>query len=314
MNNLFSLTLNTLRETLRDPIFFMLLLFAMIFIGLFPGMALFMISDEIKFIVDSGMATILTFGLLAAVLSSSNTVNREMRNGTVLLLMSKPVNRVVFVLSKIIGVSIALMFFVFICISSTIFSIGVFLDMENFVCGYLYIGVILFAFIFSGVRNYYKGTPFGANCVYVLLVTMPIIVYFFGSMSGAIDFSSLLIALALLFCAVILMGAITVLLAIKYDLVVNMFLSMTIFLGGLLSSYFVKVSSDITILGPVVKLFSYIIPNWQFFWLADALTKRSEIPLSYLGMNIVYALVYLALCSYWAISLFDKRELAKTVE
>ena len=86
MFNFFKITSNTFKESVREPIFFLMLFAALVLIGHYPSAALFVFSEQLKLVVDSSMATSLIFGLVAGVLCASHTVAREMRNGTVLLL------------------------------------------------------------------------------------------------------------------------------------------------------------------------------------------------------------------------------------
>ena len=83
MFNYFKITINTFKESVREPIYFLMLLAGLVLIGSYPSAALFVFSEQLKLVVDSSMATGLIFGLLIAVLSASHTVTREMRNGTV---------------------------------------------------------------------------------------------------------------------------------------------------------------------------------------------------------------------------------------
>jgi len=54
-----------------------------------------------------------------------------------------------------------------------------------------------------------------------------------------------------------------------------------------------------------------LLPNWQVFWLADALATRKNIPLEYLGLAAGYVVLYIALCSMWAVLVFQDKEIAK---
>ncbi|MBP3393131.1 MAG: ABC transporter permease subunit, partial [Lentisphaeria bacterium] len=100
---IYKLARNTFIECIREPIYFLMLASALIMIGLFPTAAMFVFREQIKLVVDSSMATTLVFSLVVAVVCAAHTISREMKNGTVLLLMSKPVTRGSFVLGKILG-------------------------------------------------------------------------------------------------------------------------------------------------------------------------------------------------------------------
>ena len=128
MFNFFKITSNTFKESVREPIFFLMLFAALVLIGHYPSAALFVFSEQLKLVVDSSMATSLIFGLVAGVLCASHTVAREMRNGTVLLLLSKPVYRWTFVFGKIIGIALAVTLFAAVCNFAAVISVYVATD------------------------------------------------------------------------------------------------------------------------------------------------------------------------------------------
>jgi len=74
------------------------------------------------------MAVTMMSGLFVAVLCAGHTINREMKNGTVLLLMSKPITRFTYVLSKMSGILISLTAFLLICCSATCATVEIAID------------------------------------------------------------------------------------------------------------------------------------------------------------------------------------------
>jgi len=53
-----------------------------------------------------------------------------------------------------------------------------------------------------------------------------------------------------------------------------------------------------------------VVPNWQLFWLADALEGKNEIPWSYVGRAFGYVVGYLGASLVLAVLLFEDRELS----
>ena len=107
--------------------------------------------------------------------------------------------------------------------------------------------------------------------------------------------------------ALIILTSIAVTLAIKFELTTSLFLSFIIFVGGLLSDYMIlKPSKGINIVG---FIFNGIIPNWQHFWLADALDNGSVIPFGYIIKTIIYSLCYLAFVLFSGIIIFKHVDL-----
>tara|TARA_Y100000588_G_scaffold355776_1_gene411332 strand:+ start:7067 stop:8914 length:1848 start_codon:yes stop_codon:yes gene_type:complete len=58
------------------------------------------------------------------------------------------------------------------------------------------------------------------------------------------------------------------------------------------------------------KMLYVFIPNWQLFWLADALGPGKTIPWGYVGRSFLYVLSYLGLALMAAFYLFEDRELS----
>jgi hypothetical protein len=52
-----------------------------------------------------------------------------------------------------------------------------------------------------------------------------------------------------------------------------------------------------------------VVPNWQLFWLADALENKKSIPWSYVGRSFAYVLGYLGAVLAVALVMFEDREL-----
>lgn len=105
------LTLNAFRECLREPVYFLTLIVAVLLIGAMPATTLFVFRQQLWMVLDNALALTLLLGFIAAVLCSTHCIRREMTNGTVLLLLSKPVSRISFIASKVIGIDVAMAVF-----------------------------------------------------------------------------------------------------------------------------------------------------------------------------------------------------------
>lgn len=317
MRNFFHVARNTFRECLREPIFFILLVSAITIIGLFPTLTLFVFREQVKLVIDSAMATTLVFGLVTAVLCASHTVSREISNGTVLLLLSKPVSRWSFIVSKIVGILAALTVFVFICNGATLISLRIAKDQFqlDYLTFYTYFGLIIISVLWGAWRNYFSRKSFPAATIIALMFIIPIFILIspFLPSEGKITniHIEVLPALMLLFFAVWAMGAVSVMISAKLDMVGNLLVSSVFFFSGLVSDYFLADSAGTF----SFKSFLYaIIPNWQFFWLADALSNKKIIPLEYIAWSGLYIILYIAFCSIIAITLFSDKEIAENVK
>ncbi len=100
---------NTLVESIRQPIYFVLVGIGIIALVMNLSLSSFTLQDDNKFLIDMGMTTIFLIGLLIAAFVATSVLAEEIKNKTVLTVVSKPVGRPVFIFGKYCGVSAALM-------------------------------------------------------------------------------------------------------------------------------------------------------------------------------------------------------------
>ncbi len=285
-------------------------------IGLFPSVSLFVFHEQLKLVVDSSMATTLLFGLIIAVFCSSSAISREINNGTVLLLLSKPVSRWSFILAKVAGILVAITLFVAICNISTLISLRVAKDQFDleYLTFYIYYGMIVAGMGWGALRNFYAKKSFSASSIMSISILLPItlaVVHFIPVQGKLISLHTEVIsAQLLLFFAVWIMVAITVMLSTKLDLVANLLISSLLFFFGLVADYFLGASAGTLSFSAILYA---IIPNWQFFWMADALTNKQTIPWEYVGWTGVYTVFYISICTVAAVTLFNDKEIAENV-
>ena len=324
MSSVFRLSLNACRECLREPVFYLMLLAALVMIGLFPYFSMFVFRQQIRLVCDSSMATTMLFGLFAAVLCSARTINREMKNGTVLLLMSKPVSRFSFVISKVCGILISLTVFVLICNAATWLSVLIAKDQfrlsKPLLCWYF--GAICLAALYGGVRNFISQKSFSSNAVVAMAVLFPVIaavaqVVRSRTLSEVLKADTesymqadvLVPALCMLFFAVWIMGVISSALATRMEIVGNLMVCLILFLAGMVLHYF---AASVFGTGSVGALLcTSLVPNWQLFWMADVLSNRIHIPAPYFIWTAVYSILYCTAWIGWAFFLFQDSELAR---
>ena len=324
MFTFFRLAMNACRECLREPVFYLMLLAALIMIGLFPYFSMFVFRQQIRLVCDSSMATTMLFGLFAAVLCSARTISREMKNGTVLLLMSKPVSRFSFVIAKMCGILTSLTLFVFICNAATWLSVLVAKEQFHQSKPLLmwYFGTICIAAIYGGVRNFISQKSFSSNAVLAMALIYPIVAavaqrirasslseVFLADKESFMAADILLPALCMLFFAVWIMGIVSSALAMKMEIVGNLMVCLVLFLLGMVLHYF---AANVFGTGSTLALLcTSLVPNWQLFWMADVLSNRIHIPSSYFVWTALYSVFYCAAWIGWAFFLFQDSELAR---
>src|ERR1041384_1013716 len=108
MGRFLTIAFNAFQELVRQPVFLLLLSASSSFSIALAAMPFFGLGDEPKMVKDSTLAITLLAGLFGAVMSASASVSREIRSGTALAVLSKPVGRAQFPLAKFAGVAAAL--------------------------------------------------------------------------------------------------------------------------------------------------------------------------------------------------------------
>src|SRR5574344_150874 len=104
MRETYSIAKNSFMELLRQPIFLILMSASSAFIVFLAATPSFALGDDVKLVKTSTMAILLLSGIFAAVLAATSSLADELKGGTALAVLSKPVSRISFLLGKLIGV------------------------------------------------------------------------------------------------------------------------------------------------------------------------------------------------------------------
>ena len=103
MNQFAAIAVNTFKETIRDRILGVIVVFALIMIagGLWLGSI--SLGQQGRMMKDFGLAAVTLFGLIVAVFVAASLVHKEVEKRTVFVLFSKPVSRSAFIAGKFAG-------------------------------------------------------------------------------------------------------------------------------------------------------------------------------------------------------------------
>jgi ABC-type transport system involved in multi-copper enzyme maturation permease subunit len=98
-----AIAVNTFRETIRDRILAVIVVFALLMIvgGLWLGSI--SLGEQGRMMIDFGLVAVTFFGLVVAVFVAAGLVRKEVEKRTVFVLFSKPVSRSAFIGGKFIG-------------------------------------------------------------------------------------------------------------------------------------------------------------------------------------------------------------------
>ena len=281
----------TTLEALRQPFLLLLTATCTIGISLMPALLMHTMGDAPKLVQDSALALHFVCGLLLGGYAASAALGREIRRGTLAVILSKPVERGTFFLAKFAGVAGVLALFSVATGFATLLAVHVADAPANFfdwkTGGPLYAAPVV-AFVIAGVINYTKRRPF-VSLAFVLLVVCLGVVFLYGAVTQSVTWRVLPASLLVTFATFVLAG-IAIALITRLDLVPTLAVCTVIFLVGLMTDYLLGRAAGSN--GLIAFVYD-LIPNWQHFWLADALTGEGTIPWRYVGRVGIYATFYL---------------------
>jgi len=316
---------NSALEIIRDPIYLILLTVTFALIGFLPVVSAYSMGGQQKFVHDSSLAALWLIGLMAAAFGASSAVTKEIQRGTALAVLSKPVDRWLFILAKFVGLCFAL---AVLCLAGTVATLAASrMAAEDFkidpVMAWPYYLTIVAGYLVAAFFNYFLKRQFQQDAVWLttlLFVLGFVVVNFFDAQGkphafGALVDWRLVPACVLIFLALLVMASLTIALSTRLDTVPTLTLSVGLFLLGLMSDYlfgrhlFGAEAAHSHLLRAVYGTVYTLVPNWQHFWMADALSSDHPIPWKYVLSAARYAGLYLAAWLSFGLFLFEEREL-----
>lgn len=320
MRQFLTISVNAFMELVRQPIFLLLMTGSLAFEIFLAVPYYFAFGDEPKLVENSVLAVMLLSGLFGAVLSASSSLAREIRDGTALVVLSKPVGRLQFLLAKFTGLAAALTVLTYVNM------IGVLLASRMAFDAYgktdlpaigIVGGGIALAYALAGFSNFFLRRTFVSDAVFgvVVLVTFAaFLVFQFTKQMESLDTVAqvnwnLLPAGILILFALWILAALALACSTRLDTIPTLAICSAIFLIGLMSDYFFGRAAEHGSWWASI-LYS-VIPNWQLFWLADAINMgKDTFHWGYVVKALGYAVCYAGAALAAGAMLFEERELS----
>lgn len=258
LQQLISIARNTFTESIRQPIFAVLILVGALAMVLNPSLAAYSMETgggDNKMLIDLGLSTIFLVSLLLAAFTATGVLASEVENRTVLTVVSKPVPRPVFVLGKFVGVAGAIAVAYYILAVVFLFTVRhrvMSTASDHFDGPVITFGLLaaLAAVGFAAWGNYFYRWVFTSTVVKALLVTITIafaLVLVVGKewvfQSPAHDFLErdgemlqLSVGLVFVFEAVLVLTAVAIAASTRLGQVMTLLVCFGVFLLGLISN------------------------------------------------------------------------------
>ena len=326
LEQLFAIARNTLLESIRQPIVLVVCAAATILVVMSNPFSAWTMQDDQRMFVDIGLSTVFLSTAVLASFIATNVITREIDNRTVLTVVSKPVPRPVFVVGKFLGVSgsmvVAFLYlslvFMLVEVHGTLQTARDPLHMPVILFG---LGAVLAAVGVGAWMNYFYNRNFAA---WTIGLGVPFLAFAYllallfdaewNSVPIATQFEpEMWKALFLIGLAALVLNAVAITASTRFGQVITLLVVLGIFLLGLLSDWMLgsRLASG-EAPGALAKAFlstcRAALPNFQVFWLSDALTQKKSIPLDYIGYTVPYTLALVTALLSLATALFQRRE------
>ncbi len=379
MRQFYTIALNAFMELVRQPVFLLLATCSAVFEIFLAVPYYFAFGDEPKLVKNSVLAVMLLAGLFGAVLSASASLAREIRSGTALAVLSKPVGRAQFLLAKFAGLALALTLITYINLVAALVASRMAFDAyggTDLPALGIFCGGVVAAYALAGFSNFFLRRTFVSDAFFALAMLLTLAAFLIFQFThqtmtlgeaAAVDWRLIPVSILILF-ALWIFAALALACSTRLDMIPTLAVCSTFFLMGIMSDYLLGrradpvwqyglkeelgssrwTDSQKVLLKQIIEKYDTdrsgtlelaerdsinaedkarltaagmggshwasvlytVIPNWQLFWLADALTLgKSPFHWGYVGKAFAYAAGYIGAVLLVAVWLFEEREL-----
>lgn len=316
---LYSIAKNTFVETLRQPIYAVIIVCALLLFILSPSITMYTMDEDVKLLRELGLSTLFLTGLFIAVFSATGAITEEIETKTITTVLSKPVARPLFVIGKFLGISLAVILAHYLGTIAYLLAArhGVLenvtdeMDMPVIVAATL---VLSLTFLISSFMNYVYDWNLQATAIVfgfilgnfaLLFLTFIDKEWRFGLFLGQFNLFDLF-ASFLLLLGILILVALAVLFSTRMNVVLTLTCCIAFFLLGLISDWLYGQLADKFFWA---KIISALLPNMQVFWVSDAIYETGKIPVSYLWQGLCYSVSYTTAILALAVAFFQRRQI-----
>jgi len=286
---------------MRQPVSLLLLTAMVLASAVFPMITSHTLGESERMMADTSLALHLFAGMLFGGFAACHSLSGEIRRGTAATVLCKPVEPAVFFVAKFFGLATVLLTFSVTAALSGLISVRAVAEpylVDLWAIGPL-LGFLILAYAAAGAINFFTRRPFVSDA-YRLVVAAAVAAFL---VVGALDRDGrwqvfgagylwpMASASAPIAMALWLLTALALALATRLEVVPTVTICAVALLAGMMSDYlFGRAAATGFRLAAVCYA---AVPNWQHFWMADALHLGETIPARYLGMAAAYAGFYL---------------------
>ena len=287
-------------EAIRQPVSLLLLTALVLASCLLPAVSSHTLGETERMMADTALALHLLVGMLFGGFAACHSLSGEIRRGTAATVLCKPVGRASLFLAKYAGLAAVMILF---SLTATLSGLVAVRSVSEPYTIDLWATVPLLSSVFlayaaAGAINFFTRRPFVSDAF--TLVGLGVLAAFvltgFVSPEGAAQVFGagylwpLASASVLVGLAVLILTALALALAARLEVVPTVSICGALVLIGMMSDYLFGRHAATSVPAALVHA---LLPNWQHFWMADALHLGEAIPLRYVAMAAAYAGLYL---------------------
>ena len=321
LNKLLSITKNTFTETIRQPIYAAIIVVALLSMFISPSLTMYTMEDDSKLLRELGLSTLFLAGLFTAIFSASAAVTEEFETKTIINVLSKPIQRPVFIIGKFLGVTAAVFLSFYVCTIAYLMAArhGVLTtasdthDMTVLTAAGVVIGVSM---LLTAFLNYSYDWKFSSTAIVSMAILATLGIIFLALIDRDWKFNPAdngitvfdIYASVLILIAIVILVALAIMFSTRFNVVLTLICCIGVFLLGLISDYAFGRFAQSHIWAKIGRM---LVPNLQVFWISDAIYEgSSELSASYILTGASYGFCYTAAILLIAIALFQSRQVS----
>jgi hypothetical protein len=295
-----AVALSAFREGVRQPMFWLLLFPAVLFLWIVPFLPYFTLGEDLKMVKELGYDLLTLVGGLFAVIAAGTSISDEIEGRTAVTLMSKPILRRDFLLGKFFGVFLATLVLV------------VFL-------GWMMTWMFIFKEWYDPKLGQTEAPPPPAWVVRFATRFGPDTAVSHNIAKGVglwvEEAGSVFPGLVLVSCQVMVLLSIAVALATRLHFIVNSIVCAGFYFLGHLAPVLTAVSQNKPAMVKFMAgVFDVVMPGLEHFDMSGAVVRDTPLPPGEFAMytaNVtLYAITYSVIALLFGLILFEDKDLA----
>jgi hypothetical protein len=295
----------TLLGALHQPVALLITILTVIGSALIPLIQLTSFGEHGKLARDGAMALHLLLGTLLASFLGAQAIRTDARNGIASTILSKPLSPTRYFIASYVGISTVLLLYsvpatIAALLSERIAEAYDSIRQEYIIdttVGAAVIIMPLFICLVAAIKNRLHRTNFSTSAFRYMVIGSLLLILAAGCIDRSGHLASfdlriderILNSSCLITMALLMMAAIAISLSTLGSTAATLASMTSLLFLGLLWDYFfgTQLSSSL-----VMRILSIFLPNWQNFWMTDALDAGGKIPFFYLGCALGHAALY----------------------